>query len=104
MKLRQKLYTNDFLNFSPINLLSVMNTSIEALDKATSARLKEIEKKEKELEELNVDLKRLCEEKDRVHLKRKLVNEECSSLQTKLHCCDKLLRVVPQSEGDNSKQ
>ena len=58
----------------------------------------EIAKKKRKIDQLNVDMEELATRKETVHGERKRLNEECSELQSKLHCCDSLLRYVPKTK------
>ena len=49
-----------------------------------------------EVEELKQEVKEKTDERETLFRKRKRLNDECNTLQTKLHCCDSLLRVVPK--------
>ena len=57
-----------------------------------------------EVEELKQQVKNKTDEREQLFCKRKRLNEECNTLQNKLHCCDILLRVtvVPKVKVDNS--
>lgn len=60
-----------------------------------------IEKLSAELEELKKEVQTKADERERLLRKRKNLNEECNSLQKKLHYCDSLLKFVPKESLDS---
>ena len=54
-----------------------------------------------EIEELRQQVKTKTEEREKLFGKRKRLNDECNTLQKKLHCCDSLLKVVPKVDDDS---
>ena len=76
------------------------NNQLETSDREINEKNTRIASLEAELTELKQQVEAKVDERERLHLKRKLLNEECNTLQKKLHCCDSLLKVVPR-DGSN---
>ena len=76
------------------------NSYLETTETDIAERNEEIHKKLKEVEELKQQISSTMDERERLFLKRKHLNDECNVLQKKLHYCDSLLKVVPQENLD----
>ena len=72
------------------------NSQLEKNEKVIEDKNTRIATLVTELEELKQEMQGMVDERERLFRKRKLLNEECNSLQKKLHCCDSLLKVVPK--------
>lgn len=72
------------------------NNQLELGEKEIDEKSNRIASLTTELEQLKQEVKTKSEEQERLHLKRKHLNEECIHLQKKLCCCDSLLKVVPK--------
>ena len=81
---------------------SETNNELESSNKEIEEKKSRIETLSTELEELKQQVETKVDERERLMRKRKLLNDECNSLQKKLHCCDSLLKVVPKVNLDNS--
>lgn len=79
-----------------LELVKETNSQLESGEKELAEKKNRITSLMTELEELKKQVQTTLDEKERLLLKRKHLNEECSHLQKKLHCCDSLLKVVPK--------
>lgn len=84
------------------SLHSETNNQLETSDKEIEEKNSRMASLMTELEELKEEVQTKKDERERLFRKRKSLNEECNSLQKKLHCCDSLLKVVPKVHTDSS--
>lgn len=78
------------------------NNELESSEKEIEEKKSKIEEMLLEVEELRMQVKRKADEREELFSKRKRLNDECYTLQKKLHCCDSLLKVVPKVDSDTS--
>ena len=93
--LKRTLYGFPF--FFCIETNNELESSIHEIEEKESM----IEKLSAELEELKNEVQTKADERERLLRKRKSLNEECNSLQKKLHYCDSLLKFVPKENLDS---
>ena len=86
-----------FSFFFCIETNNELESSIHEIEEKESM----IEKLSAELEELKKEVQTKADERERLLRKRKSLNEECNSLQKKLHYCDSLLKFVPKENLDS---
>lgn len=86
-----------WFSFFCIETNNELESSIHEIEEKESM----IEKLSTELEELKKQVQTKANEREKLLRKRKSLNEECNSLQKKLHYCDSLLKFVPKENSDS---